>query len=82
MNIGFISSADVGNWYLGSDGTILQLKNCYGMLLYCWTPQGNMYYPAHDALRQLSPQDAGRRLSKLHKLNSFNHEQPRNSSRI
>lgn len=54
MTIGMISYADVGNWYLGNEGLPLQLLKCYGMLLYCQSPTGRVYYPAHDIVRQLS----------------------------
>jgi hypothetical protein len=54
MTIGTISYADVGNWYLGNEGLPLQLLKCYGMLLYCQSPTGRVYYPAHDIVRQLS----------------------------
>ena len=65
MNIGMITYGDVGNWYLGKDGTLLHLKKCYGMLLYCETPEGRVYYPAHDVMRQLSAKDVEKRLQKL-----------------
>ena len=32
MNIGMITYADVGNWYLAEEGIPLQLLKCYGML--------------------------------------------------
>lgn len=54
MTIGMISYADEGNWYLGNEGLPLQLLKCYGMLLYCQSPTGRIYYPAHDIVRQLS----------------------------
>lgn len=54
MTIGMISYADEGNWYLGDEGLPLQLLKCYGMLLYCQSPTGRIYYPAHDIVRQLS----------------------------
>ena len=65
MTIGMITYADVGNWYLGEEGIPLQLVKCYGMLLYCQSPTGRVYYPAHDILRQLSEADAERILQKL-----------------
>lgn len=65
MTIGMISYADVGNWYLGEEGIPLLLLKCYGMLLYCQSPTGRVYYPAHDILRQISEDDAERILQKL-----------------
>lgn len=58
MNVGMISYADEGNWYLGSEGIPLLLIKCYGMLLYCLSPEGRVYYPAHDVIRQISDEEA------------------------
>ena len=60
MNIGMISYADEGNWYLGSEGIPLLLVKCHGMLLYCQSPDGRVYYPAHDVVRQISEEEASR----------------------
>ena len=54
MQIGMITYGDAGNWYLGNEGIPLRLLQCYGMLLYCESPTGRIYYPAHDVVRQLS----------------------------
>lgn len=77
MNLGTITTGDIGNWYLGFDGMVLQLKDCMGPLLYCSSPQGYIYYPIHDVKCQLSAKEAERRISKLNKLNTHDHEQPR-----
>ena len=58
--IGMISYADVGNWYLGDEGLPLQLIACYGMLLYCQSPTGKIYYPAHDVVKQITEAEAER----------------------
>ncbi len=60
MNIGMITYADVGNWYIGEEGIPLQLLKCYGMLLYCQTPTERVYYPAYDIIRQISEAEAER----------------------
>ena len=65
MNIGMITYADVGNWYMGPERIPLQLVKCYGMLLYCDSPTGRVYYPAHNILRQISETDAKGLLQKL-----------------
>ena len=65
MTIGMISYADEGNWYLGEEGIPLQLLKCYGMLLYCQSPTGRIYYPAHDILRQLSETEVKQVKEKL-----------------
>ena len=65
MTIGMITYADVGNWYLGEEGTPLQLVKCYGMLLLCQSPTGRVYYPAHDILRQLSEAEVIRIKEKM-----------------
>lgn len=58
MQIGTITYGDVGNWYLGNEGLPLLLLKCYGMLLYCDSPAGRIYYPAHDVIKQLSEHEA------------------------
>lgn len=60
MNIGMITYADVGNWYIGEEGIPLQLLKCYGMLLYCQAPTERVYYPAYDIIRQISEAEAER----------------------
>ena len=65
MTIGMITYADVGNWYMGPEKIPLQLVKCYGMLLYCDSPTGRVYYPAHNILRQISETDAKSLLQKL-----------------
>ena len=60
MNIGMITYADVGNWYIGEEGIPLQLIKCYGMLLYCQAPTERVYYPAYDIIRQISEAEAER----------------------
>lgn len=60
MNIGIITYADVGNWYLSEEGIPLQLLKCYGMLLYCQAPTERVYYPAYDIIRQISEAEAER----------------------
>ena len=65
MTIGMITYADVGNWYMGPERIPLQLVKCYGMLLYCDSPTGRVYYPAHNILRQISETDAKSLLQKL-----------------
>lgn len=72
MNIGMITYADAGNWYIGSEGVPLQLITCYGMLLYCQSPTGRVYYPAHDILRQINEAEAQKLLLRL----QANHSQP------
>lgn len=79
MNVGMISYADEGNWYLGSEGIALQLVKCYGMLLYCQSLYGRMYYPAHDVVRQISEEEASRLMQNPTTPKLDNHICRRNS---
>ena len=58
MNVGMITYADAGNWYIGIEGVPLQLITCYGMLLHCKSPTGRVFYPAHDIVRQIDETEA------------------------
>lgn len=73
MNVGMISYADEGNWYLGSEGIPLLLIKCYGMLLYCLSPEGRVYYPAHDVVRQINEEEATRLMNHPATKKTDNH---------